>query len=425
LWFVAYMSATACGPLSSGNPSSDASDAPASGGPDAGPPPAALLSFEPDIIDFGELVVGAQSVAVTVTVVNRGNADSGALAVRLDGTDVDDFLLDASRCDRLPIAAGASCTVDLSFAPGSVGTKLADLSITDGETSLGPVINGLALAPGALEMDPASWAFGFADVGASSATRTFTITNTGGVASTSVAMSASHPAFVISNDQCSGTQVAAGGTCSLNVTFRPATGDVGPKVGTVVATTTGTGSASSSVGGTGQVLVSVSRGGSGAGSITSVPAGLDCGATCSARFSTTSLTLIAATSGNNSFISWGGACSGASPACALALTQSATASATFETFKQLTIAKNGNGSGTVNSSPGGITCGGTCAALFPHGTPVSLTPSAGANRVFAGWSGACSGGGGCTVSMTQVASVTATFNCITLTCPKTGQCYCP
>ena len=40
---------------------------------------------------------------------------------------------------------------------------------------------------------------------------------------------------------------------------------------------------------------------------------------------------------------------------------------------------------------------------------VTLTPSAGANSVFAGWSGACTGMGPCQVTMDAAKSVTATF----------------
>lgn len=80
------------------------------------------------------------------------------------------------------------------------------------------------------------------------------------------------------------------------------------------------------------------------------------------------------------------------------------------TPKTLTITKAGNGSGTVTSSPTGISCGSTCSKSYAHGTSVTLTatPSTGSN--FTGWSGSgCSGTGTCTVSMTENRSVTANF----------------
>ena len=85
------------------------------------------------------------------------------------------------------------------------------------------------------------------------------------------------------------------------------------------------------------------------------------------------------------------------------------------TTQTLTVSKAGTGTGTVTSSPAGISCGATCAAAFTQGTSVTLSQSAGAGSTFAGWSGACSGTGGCTVTMDQARSVTATFTAATPT----------
>lgn len=72
-----------------------------------------------------------------------------------------------------------------------------------------------------------------------------------------------------------------------------------------------------------------------------------------------------------------------------------------------------SGTGTVNSTPSGIACqtGSTagCSAQFTPGTPVTLLPTPSANASFAGWSGACTGSGGCQVTMNSAKSVTATF----------------
>jgi Divergent InlB B-repeat domain len=75
------------------------------------------------------------------------------------------------------------------------------------------------------------------------------------------------------------------------------------------------------------------------------------------------------------------------------------------------VTENGTGSGTVTSSPGGISCPTTCSAQYTKGTMVTLTPTPHSGSVFAGWSGGgCSGTGTCTVTMNADTSVTATFN---------------
>ena len=71
------------------------------------------------------------------------------------------------------------------------------------------------------------------------------------------------------------------------------------------------------------------------------------------------------------------------------------------------VEKQGNGSGTVTSSPAGIDCGGTCSGQFQQGVTVSLNAAAAPGSAFAGWSGACSGTGPC--SVTNNATVTARF----------------
>jgi len=87
------------------------------------------------------------------------------------------------------------------------------------------------------------------------------------------------------------------------------------------------------------------------------------------------------------------------------------------------VARSGTGSGTVTSSPAGIDCGSTCSASFASGTSVTLTASAAADSTFAGWSGACSGTGPCTVSMTEARSVTATFTSTPETARKVAALY--
>jgi uncharacterized repeat protein (TIGR02543 family) len=76
----------------------------------------------------------------------------------------------------------------------------------------------------------------------------------------------------------------------------------------------------------------------------------------------------------------------------------------------LSVAKDGTGTGTVTSSPGGINCGATCAYDFNENTSVTLTATPDAGSTFAGWGGACSGTGTCTVNLTSPLTVTATFN---------------
>jgi len=87
----------------------------------------------------------------------------------------------------------------------------------------------------------------------------------------------------------------------------------------------------------------------------------------------------------------------------------------YGSFVSLTVSKSGTGIGSVTSSPFGISCGATCGASFVTGTSVTLTATSATGSTFAGWSGACSGTGTCTVTMDVAKSVNAAFNLQTYT----------
>ncbi|MEZ4404644.1 MAG: hypothetical protein R3B06_31780 [Kofleriaceae bacterium] len=163
------------------------------------------------------------------------------------------------------------------------------------------------------------------------------------------------------------------------------------------------------------LALSVARAGNGAGAVTSTPAGITCGATCTAPFNAgTTVTLTAVPSTGSSFTGWsGGGCSGLGT-CTVTLTASTTVTATF-TLDQFTLAvqRTGTGAayGTVSSTPGGITCGTTCSATYPYGAAVTLTAAGGAGATFTGWPPAtgCAGTGPCTITVAAATTVTAPF----------------
>jgi hypothetical protein len=76
----------------------------------------------------------------------------------------------------------------------------------------------------------------------------------------------------------------------------------------------------------------------------------------------------------------------------------------------LTVTPAGSGTGTVSSSPAGITCGTTCSGTYTPGTTLTLTAAADSGSTFTGWSGACTGSGSCGVTLTSDTNVTATFS---------------
>lgn len=79
-------------------------------------------------------------------------------------------------------------------------------------------------------------------------------------------------------------------------------------------------------------------------------------------------------------------------------------------YPTLTVTKSDLGTGTVTSSPGGISCGATCVGQYMPADIVTLTAAPDAGSVFTGWSGACSGTGTCMLAMNDFKSVSASFS---------------
>ena len=163
---------------------------------------------------------------------------------------------------------------------------------------------------------------------------------------------------------------------------------------------------------------------SGSGTVTSAPAGINCGSDCSENYASgTSVTLTATPASGYTFSGWnGGGCSGTG-GCTVSMTMARSVTATF-TANTYNLTVTRSGSGSVTSSPAGISCGSDCSEGYASGTSVTLTATPASGYTFGGWSGACSGTGGCTVSMTTARNVTATFNAIAtyaLTVSRSGS----
>jgi beta-xylosidase len=187
------------------------------------------------------------------------------------------------------------------------------------------------------------------------------------------------------------------------IQFTKAGGADNPKVSGITVAAGGSG-------GTTYALTALKAG---TGSGTVAGGAISCGSTCGATYTSgATVTLTATAASGSTFSAWSGACAGTGT-CIVSMTADRTVTATFTaqvTTYGLTVTKAGTGSGTVTSSPAGISCGSTCNATYASGTSVTLSAAAGSGASFAGWSGACTGTGSCVLTMTAARSVTATFN---------------
>jgi hypothetical protein len=175
--------------------------------------------------------------------------------------------------------------------------------------------------------------------------------------------------------------------------------------------------------------LSVARSFAGAaeGTVTSGPAGIECGLTCAGEFDEGSTVTLTANLGpHTEFGGWGGCDATPDPLrCTVTMDAAREVGAAFvaappppppqlvppeQRILSVLTTATGNGSGTVISAPAGIECGRTCAQAYARGTGVTLVARAAPGSRFLGWGGCDSATGDrCGVSLGDDKTVVAAF----------------
>jgi hypothetical protein len=181
--------------------------------------PAAAPSVQaaPGSLAFGSVNVGTSSGTQAITVTNTGGAAATGMAY---GAAPAGF----SRTHSCPtsLAAGASCTITVTFSPTAAQAYGGNLTITgSGGTNLSVSLSGTGAAAAAPHVvaAPGSLAFGSVAAGASSASQTITVSNTGSTAASGMVYGAA-PAGFSRTTSCPAT-LGAGASCTISVTFSP------------------------------------------------------------------------------------------------------------------------------------------------------------------------------------------------------------
>jgi RHS repeat-associated protein len=152
--------------------------------------------------------------------------------------------------------------------------------------------------------------------------------------------------------------------------------------------------------------------------VTSSPAGLNCGSTCTYSFATNStVTLTAVPAADSLFQGWSGCTSVSGATCTVSMTAGKLVYSAFVPAQYpLAVTKSGAGAGTVSSNPAGIDCGATCSANFANGANVTLTATPSAGATFDHWAGSCAGTAAtCTLTLNAARAAEAVFAAPTTT----------
>ena len=160
---------------------------------------------------FGGQLVNTSSAAQTILFTNTGIA-----AVTVASVAPTANFSDTTNCIG-SIGPGASCSVNVFFAPTVTGSRSGTVTIADSAGTQIVTAQGLGEIPG-LAVTPSFAIFGAQVVGTTSQAQTLTAKNTG---TTSLAL---NPIVVSSNftesDQCS-SALAPGASCSISLSFSP------------------------------------------------------------------------------------------------------------------------------------------------------------------------------------------------------------
>ncbi len=178
---------------------------------------AALVTLTPPSESYGQIEAGTISSPLTITVGN-----SSLAAIPITGVSVSaPFVLSGNGCGTSSLAANTDCPLQVEFAPTTAGAFTGQLILIDGAGTQTVQLSGTGVAaPTDILNPPASSSLTFAATpdGQPSAAQSVTITNSGGLPLTGIAISISGQFQQV--DNC-GAQLAAGAVCTISVVFVP------------------------------------------------------------------------------------------------------------------------------------------------------------------------------------------------------------
>jgi hypothetical protein len=192
------------------------------------------LTINPAVRDFGNVLIGA-SAQQDFTVLNTG-ASSLTIAFTLEGANPGSFTVSNNLCGGM-LNGNASCGFRITFAPTTAGARSAFVKAAAGAAVAQATLAGNGQRPAALSVSPASFVWPNTVINSTGSTTTFTVKNTGDVATGAVMVSlggADSSQFALGTNGCASMPLGPQGSCQVQVLFAPLT--VGAKVASLVAT---------------------------------------------------------------------------------------------------------------------------------------------------------------------------------------------
>ncbi|HEY4903796.1 MAG TPA: choice-of-anchor D domain-containing protein [Candidatus Sulfotelmatobacter sp.] len=199
---------------------------------------APAVTLAPTSLTFATLV-NSTTASKGVKLTNSGAGSLTISSIVASG----DFLETDTCVSKSPLAAGASCNINVSFAPTVTGTVKGIVTINDNGVNGPPHrIALLGTSQVTIAVSPATLTFPQTTVGNSSAAQTVTVTNNAATAQSITWTAGGDFKAVGAGSSPCGSTLNAGTTCTLSVTFSPTTnGTAGVVKGGLAVSDTATG----------------------------------------------------------------------------------------------------------------------------------------------------------------------------------------
>jgi hypothetical protein len=192
---------------------------------------ASAITLSASSLTFGAQPAGTASSPQNVTLSNPGTTSLGISGIILNGTNPTDFI-ETNNCPQ-SLGVSASCVITVKFDPSATGSssRTASISISDNAPQ-SPQTVALAgsVTVATVSVSPATITFGNQVAGGTSSPVAVTVKNTGqGALTVSGASVTDTTDFTLKNN-CTGA-VPGGGTCTVQITFKPAAPASGAQCG--------------------------------------------------------------------------------------------------------------------------------------------------------------------------------------------------
>jgi hypothetical protein len=180
---------------------------------------APAVSLSGAALNFKKVLIGQTSSAQTITLTNSGNAtlNISTIAANLD------YHISTNTCG-VTLAAGANCSVSVTFRPTAKGARKGTLTFNDNAPNT-PQTVALSGTGQSISLSPTALNFGTVRVGVTSASQSITASNVGPstVTFTGFALAGAAPGdYLITANSC-GATIAPAGSCSVRIAFKPTT----------------------------------------------------------------------------------------------------------------------------------------------------------------------------------------------------------